>query len=91
VALYKRMLSTVAEVTRSRFAVKAVDFLLSRPVFASTYFIARSEIPRPTERRFLSVLRDVGILRPLRVSSGRRPDFFLFTELLTITEGRAIL
>lgn len=90
VALHKRMLGTVAELTRSQFAGKAVDFLFSRPVFSSTHFIAQSQIPRPTALRFLSVLRDAGILRPVRIRSGRRPSIFLFTELLTITEGRVL-
>lgn len=89
--LHQRMLGDVAEHTHSQHAGRAVDFLFSRPVFASTHFIKGSAIPRPTALRFLGVLRAAGILRVIREGAGRRPTIFAFPALLNIAEGRALL
>jgi len=89
--LHQAMLRQVAELTHSQHAGRAVDFLFSRPVFASTHFIEGSQIPRPTALRFLSILRDASVLRTIREGAGRRPAIYAFPALLNIAEGRAVL
>lgn len=91
VDLHQRMLHEVAELTHSQHAGRAVDFLFSRPVFASTHFVEVSEIPRPTALRFLTVLREAGILQTIREGAGRRPAIYAFPTLLNIAEGRQLL
>ena len=89
--LHQAMLRQVAELTYSQHAGRAVDFLFSRPVFASTHFIAGSHIPKPTALRFLGILRDAKVLRTIREGAGRRAAIYAFPALLNIAEGRAVL
>lgn len=89
--LHQTMLHQVAEVTHSQHSGRAVDFLFSRPIFASTHFVEGSSIPRPTALRFLAVLRDAGILQCLQEGAGRRPAIYAFPNLLNIAEGRPVL
>jgi Fic family protein len=89
--LHARMLHRVAELTHSQHSGRAVDFLFGHPVFASNHFVEHSGIPRPTALRFLTVLRDGGILRTIREGAGRRAAIYAFPELLNIAEGRALL
>lgn len=88
--LHQSMLTHVVELTHSQYSNRAVDFLFSRPVFASNHFVANSGIPRPTALRFLSVLRKAGVLRTLREGAGRRTGIFAFPALLNIAEGRNV-
>ena len=88
-ALYADLKRCVPEMTRSRYAIAAVDWIFCRPIFASTEFQRRAGIPAHTGRRLLGVLRDGGIVNVLRPSSGRRAALLIFTDLLDIAEGRA--
>lgn len=78
------------EMTRSQYAVRALDWIFSRPIFRATDFINGAEIPGPTARRFLGVLRKEGILRDLRPAQGRRAAVLAFPALLNIVEGRRV-
>lgn len=89
--LHQDMIHRVAELTHSQYSGRAVDFLFSRPVFASSHFVDGSQIPRQTALRFLPVLRDANILRVIRESAGRRPAILAFPQLLNIAEGRRVL
>jgi Fic family protein len=89
--LYQWTLGRVVEVTHSQHSARAVDFLFSRPIFASTHFIEGSGIPKPTALRFLGLLRDAGILQQIQEGAGRRPAIFAFSTLLNIAEGKEIL
>lgn len=89
--LYQWTLGKVVEVTHSQHSARAVDFLFSRPIFASTHFIEGSGIPKPTALRFLGLLRDAGILQQIQDGAGRRPAIFAFSMLLNIAEGKQIL
>ena len=88
--LHHRMSRQVAELTHSQYAGRAVDFLFSRPVFASTHFVEGSQIPRQTALRFLTVLREAEVLRTIREGAGRRATILAFPDLLNIAEGRAV-
>lgn len=86
--LYERMKREVAGLTRSQYAIHALDWIFARPIFKSSDFVASSRIPAPTARRFLVVLRDGGVLKPLAVASGRRAATLCFPALLNIAEGK---
>lgn len=88
-ALYGARKDWIAEVTRSQYAVRALDWFFGCPIFKTSHFVATADIPRPTATRILRVVRDGGLLRELRPSSGRRPAVLAFPELLNIAEGRA--
>ncbi|MEX2535178.1 MAG: hypothetical protein WD273_06205 [Trueperaceae bacterium] len=88
--LHQTMLREIAELTSSQYSGRAVEFLFSRPVFASTHFTEESHIPRPTAPRFLRELRDAGVLPTLREKAGSRAAIYAFRPLLDIAEGRAV-
>jgi Fic family protein len=91
--LYERRKEWIVDKTHSHHAIRALDFLFKTPIFNASHFIDESKIPPPTARRILSILSEdeTGLLKTLRESSGRRPAIYAFVELLSITEGRAIL
>lgn len=86
--LYERMKREVTDLTRSQYAIRALDWIFERPIFRSSDFVASSGIPAPTARRFLVVLRDAGVLKQLAVARGRRAATLCFPALLNIAEGR---
>lgn len=79
------------EMTRSQYAVRALDWIFARPIFAAPDFIRDAGIPAPTARRFLAVLRKNNILMDLRSGRGQRPAVIAFPDLLNIAEGRTVL
>ena len=85
--LYEAMKLRVAEATRSRYAIHALDWIFQNPVFSSNGFAAGSEIPAPTARRVLNALVDNDVLEILRASSGRRPAVLIFEDVLDVAEG----
>lgn len=89
--LYERMKTRTVELTRSQYALAALDALFHRPVFQTSEFVARSGIPKQSALPMLRALRNAGLLVPVRAASGRRPAILAFAELLNIVEGRAVL
>ncbi len=89
-SLYESKKAWMVETTHSQYAIAALDYLFSFPVFNSTNFIKTSGIPAPTARRILSLLNENDLIRVIRESRGRRPNLFVFGELVNITEGRPI-
>jgi Fic family protein len=86
--LYERMKREVADLTRSHYAIHALDWIFERPIFKSSDFVASSGIPEPTAKRILPALRDAKILLTLVEASGRRAATLCFPSLLNIAEGR---
>ena len=88
-ALYTARKDWMVEATRSQYGVRALDWFFSRPIFVASDFVTQADIPEPTAKRILRLVRDNGLLREIRQSSGRRPAVLAFPELLNICEGRA--
>ena len=76
--LYRTRKDWIAEITRSQYAVRALDWMFVRPIFKSSDFAPTAGIPAPTAARILRVVRDAGLLREFRPAGGRRA-----AELLT--------
>lgn len=87
-ALYQARKDWIVEITRSQYAIRALDWIFARPIFRTSDFIATVDIPRPTAAKILRVVRDGGLLQEMRPAAGRRPAFLSFGELLNIAEGR---
>jgi ribosomal protein S25 len=77
----------MTEITRSQYAISALDRIFAHPIFNSSDFIERSGIPEATARRILRELRDHGVLGVVLEASGRRSAILAFPDLLNITEG----
>ena len=88
--LFEEMKRRVPEMTRSQYAIRALDWIFERPIFSSSHFVASAQIPAPTARRFLSVLREGGVLQILVAGRGRRAAVLAFPSLLNIAEGREV-
>jgi hypothetical protein len=78
----------MVEATRSQYGVRALDWFFSRPIFVASDFVAQVDIPTPTARRILRLVRENGLLREIRPASGQRPAVLAFPDLLNICEGR---
>lgn len=88
--LYRYRKDWIAEITRSQYAVRALDWMFARPIFQSSDFIASVDIPRPTAAKILRTVRDGGLLHEMRPAAGRRSAILSFSELLNIAEGRNV-
>ena len=86
--LYDRLKSRVVELTRSRYAIHALDWIFDRPIFRGADFVNQEAIPSPSARRILNALRDGGILETAVEGSGRRAAILMFPDLLAIAEGK---
>ncbi len=86
-ALYNAMKSRVTEVTRSQYAIYALDWIFEKPIFKSTDFVASAGIPKATAKRLLSELAAENIIRPVHKGAGSRATVYCFPELLNLTEG----
>jgi len=84
--LYNELKDAIPNITRSPSSIKAIDAIVSQPIFSSTYFSGRSEISRESATRMLRELRDNGILDIYKEGSGRRPTVYIFSKLLYIIQ-----
>lgn len=88
--LHEDLKNRLPELTRSQYAMRALDWMFDRPIFSAPDFIAGAGIPGPTARRFLGVLRQEHVLKDLRTGRGRRAAILAFPALLNIVEGREV-
>lgn len=88
--LYRDRKDWIAQVTRSQYGVRALDWMFARPIFKTSDFVETADIPRPTANRILRLVRDEGLLTELQPASGRRAAILAFAELLNIAEGRSV-
>ncbi|HQG81729.1 MAG TPA: Fic/DOC family N-terminal domain-containing protein [Smithellaceae bacterium] len=89
-ALYDRVKKQVSDWTHSQYSIKAVDFIFKSTIFSAPQFTGHSSIPRPTAARILGILKDRGLLVPLRQGKGGRAGIFVFRDLFNIAEGRDV-
>jgi len=61
-ALYEAKKLEIVGLTKSQYAIRALDFIFDRPVFKSSDFVKDSGIPKPTALRIARVLVDNKIL-----------------------------
>ena len=85
--LYERYKKEFVDLTRSQYAIRAVDFVFQSPIFKATTLRDDSGIPAPTANRILNVLREAGVVQTLRSGRGRRAGVFLVPEILAVAEG----
>lgn len=86
--LYDDLKLRLPEMTRSQYAVNALEWLFAHPIFKASDFVQGAGIPEATARRFLGVLKENNIINDLREASGRRAAVLAFPALLAIADGR---
>ena len=84
--LYDVMKSRFVDVARSQHAISALDWVMGRPFFRSTDFLAQADAPKTSARRMMYRLRDGGIFQTVFAGSGRLPAVFAFPALLGIVD-----
>lgn len=90
--LYGDLKSRVLNITHSQFAVPILDLMFARPVFRASYFKGKPGMPSyPMVANIISKLRTAGVLKVVRVGSGRRPQILALSELVNLGEGRTVL
>lgn len=82
VEFYDDMKPRFAELLASRYAVTALDYLFTNPVFNNSRFTQRAGIPKQTAARFTRVLQQAGLLQVVREAAGRRPAIYRFEPLM---------
>ena len=80
----------LADLTRSRYAIYALDWIFQYPIFKSTHFVAHAGIPATTARRLLNLLCEGGIVKTFIMGSGRRSAIFGYPAVLNVAEGREV-
>ena len=86
--LYNKLKHRTVDLTQSQYAILTLDWIFKKPILKSSDFknVDISGIPKSSARRILKSLKDEGILKELRLSSGRRSAMYANTELLSIVE-----
>ena len=89
--LYDDMKQRIMELTLSKYSLRVLDTLFDRPIFQSSDFIHRSEVPEESAMKLLRMLREEGVLVVIREASGPQSAILAFRELLNLAEGRTVL
>lgn len=84
IALHEEMKISVAEMTRSHFVIKILDFIFSHPIFKGSNFVRMTNIPKTTSSRVLNSLVEGGVLTPVREKTGRAGQIYRFGRLLEL-------
>lgn len=80
--LYEDMKPRFTELLASKFAVTALDYLFTHPVFSNSRFTRSADIPAQTAARFTRVLLQAGLLQTVSEASGRRSAIYRFEPLM---------
>lgn len=79
---YAEMKPRFAELLASKYAVTALDYLFTNPVFSNSRFTSNAGIPAQTAARFTRVLLQEGLLQIVREAAGRRSAILRFEPLM---------
>lgn len=79
---YAEMKPRFAELLASKYAVAALDYLFTNPVFSNSRFTRNAGIPAQTAARFTRVLLQEGFLQVVREAAGRRSAIYRFEPLM---------
>lgn len=87
--LYEKRKPWIIDITHSQYAMQALDFLFTQPIFKGDSFSKQPGIPDATARAILRQIRDE-ILVELSPASGRKAAVYAYAELINLAEGRKI-
>jgi Fic family protein len=84
--LYEEMKQKVPAITRSQYAIQAIDAIFKKPVFTASDFASRSRIPLATAKRIVESLRKEKLLSTIQEGKGRRSARIVFEPLLRVVD-----
>lgn len=80
--LYDEMKERFAALLASKYAIAALDYLFTNPVFGNSRFTREAGIPPQTAARFSRVLLAHGLLQVVREPAGQRSAVYRFESLM---------
>jgi Fic family protein len=89
--LHEDMRRRFSELTRSQYAMTAVDAFFMRPIISGTEFMKTAGFKtKVTANTMLRQLDAAGVIRKLREGSGPTPTIYGLPQLINIAEGRSV-
>ena len=85
---HRYMRGHIAEISRSPYALRALDWIFAHPIFKTSDFVTTAGIPERSAQRFLDAMRESDALQLIRSGGGRRGAILVFPDILNIVEGR---
>ncbi len=82
--LYKELRDRIVNLTKSPYALKALDSLFTAPIMRTADFIKSSGIEPKSAHRIISKLKDEKILMTIQKHSGRTSEILVFDPLYQI-------
>jgi Fic family protein len=79
---YDEMKPQFMELLSSKYALAALDYLFTYPVFSNSRFTSKAGIPAQTAARFTRVLLQEGLLQTVTEAAGRRSAVYRFEPLM---------
>ena len=90
-SLYNELKPKFLDITRSQYAVPALDTFFRRPIISSTDFAELSGMKtRVTANGMLNTLEKEHVIQIFKQGSGRNPNVYMLKQLLNIAEGREV-
>lgn len=84
--LYQDLKARMVGVTRSPYAIAALDAIFRKPMFQTTAFAREANLTRQTASTILRALREEGLISEWIPAAGRRPAIMEFPALLQLVE-----
>ncbi len=86
-ALYESMKQKFRDSLSSKWSISVLDLAFSSPIFRSVDLTKQARIPPQSAPRLAKILVEEGILKIIRLPSGRRPALYAFEPLLKLIRG----
>jgi len=83
-SLYEEMKVVFSEVLSSKYAMQALDFVFTNPVYRNSKFTSKSGIPSASAARFTRALLDNELIVTREEASGRRAALYSFEPLMKL-------
>ena len=87
---YENLKERLIGLTHSQFAIPLLDAMFNQPIFRSSDLNLKKS-SKQTIINLLKQLKEAGILKLLRESSGRRAQVFALHELINLCEGKEVI
>ena len=82
--LYVEMKQIFTEKLSSKWAINALDYIFTNPIFRNNNFTTKSGIAPATAQRFSRILLEENLITTLEEASGRRSALYSFEPLMQL-------